>query len=50
VIVTGVAQNVDADDVPGYLGELQVWPRGPRTTFVRVHPDEITGRRLMPRP
>jgi hypothetical protein len=49
VIVSGVAQNVDADDVPNFLGELQVWPRGPRSTFVRVHPDEITGRRLQPR-
>jgi len=49
VIVTGVAQNVEGAEVPNFLGELQVWPRGPRTTFVRVHPDEITGRRLQPR-
>ena len=44
-----IAENVEADDVPNFLGELQVWPRGPRSTFVRVHPDEITGRRLQPR-
>lgn len=49
VIVTGVATNVEADDVPNFLGELEVWPRGPRTRFVRVQPDEITGRRLQPR-
>jgi hypothetical protein len=49
VIVTGVAENVEADDVPNFLGQLEVWPRGPRTTFVRVHPDQVTGRRLHPR-
>ena len=48
VIVTGVAQTVEGD-VPEFLDGLQVWPRGPRTRFVRVHPDEITGRRLAPR-
>jgi uncharacterized protein len=49
VIVAGVAHNVEAGDVPNFLGGLQVWPRGPRTMFVRVEPDEITGRRLQPR-
>jgi uncharacterized protein len=48
VIVTGVAQNVEPDEVPDILGGLQVWPRGPHTLFVRVEPDEITGRRLPP--
>jgi nitroimidazol reductase NimA-like FMN-containing flavoprotein (pyridoxamine 5'-phosphate oxidase superfamily) len=49
LIITGVAHNVEAVEVPNFLGGLEVWPRGPHTTFVRVHPDEITGRRLQPR-
>jgi hypothetical protein len=49
VIVTGVAENVEAGDVPNILGGLQVWPRGHRTQFVRVTADGVTGRRLWPR-
>jgi hypothetical protein len=49
VIVTGVAENVEAGDVPNILGGLEVWPRGQRTQFVRVTADGVTGRRLWPR-
>lgn len=49
VIVTGVAESVDAVDVPNILGGLQVWPRGHRPLFVRVAADHVTGRRLQSR-
>ena len=50
VIVAGVAESVDAVDVPDILGGLQVWPRGHRPVFVRVEADQVTGRRLQSRP
>jgi hypothetical protein len=46
VIVTGVAESVDALDVPDILGGLEVWPRGDRPLFLRVAADHVTGRRL----
>lgn len=49
VIVTGVAEYVAMSAVPDILGGLQVWPRGEHTQFVRLAPDEVTGRRLRPR-
>jgi hypothetical protein len=49
VIVTGVAERVDALDVPDILGSLQVWPRGHRPVFIRVAADRLTGRRLQSR-
>ena len=48
VVVTGVAEYIDAENVPDILRELKVWPSGPRSVSVRVEPDEVTGRRLMP--
>jgi hypothetical protein len=50
VIVAGVADFIDADEVPEILGDLQVWPHGPHSVFVRVAPDRLTGRRLVQRP
>ena len=49
VIVTGVAERVEALDVPDILGSLQVWPRGHRPVFIRVAADQLTGRRLQVR-
>jgi uncharacterized protein len=49
VIVTGVAESVEAVDVPDILGGLRVWPRGHRPLFVRVAADQVTGRRLQAR-
>jgi hypothetical protein len=46
VIVTGVAESVDALEVPEILGGLQVWPRGHRPLFLRVTADQVTGRLL----
>lgn len=46
VVVTGVAESAEGDDVPGILSGLEVWPRGPRPLFVRVAADEVTGRQL----
>jgi nitroimidazol reductase NimA-like FMN-containing flavoprotein (pyridoxamine 5'-phosphate oxidase superfamily) len=48
VVVAGVADYVDIDDAPDVVNRLEVWPRGPRNVFVRVEPDEVTGRRLVP--
>ena len=49
VVITGVAEYIDAEDVPDILRNLQVWPSGPRSVCVRVDPDEVSGRRLTPR-
>jgi hypothetical protein len=49
VIVTGVAESIDPDDVPDILGDLQVWPRVHRPQFMRVAADQVTGRRLQTR-
>ena len=49
VIVTGVAEKVDAADVPDLLGEIQVWPQSHRPVFMRVSADRLTGRQLLTR-
>lgn len=46
VVVRGVADVLDVLDVPDMLVDMRVWPNGIRSVFVRVEPDEITGRRL----
>lgn len=46
VIVTGVAELVEFLDVPDMLVDMRIWPEGQHSLFVRVDPDEITGRRL----
>ena len=38
--------GLDVLDVPDMLVDMRVWPNGIRSVFVRVEPDEITGRRL----
>lgn len=50
VVVRGVAELVDAMQVPEHLVDLRVWPAGPRSLFVRIAPVEITGRKLLPVP
>ena len=45
VLVVGTAELVDASDVPE-LVDLQVWPAGDRSLFVRVAPETVSGRRL----
>ena len=50
VVVSGVGEIVDAADVPEMLDDLDVWPAGARSLFVRVEPDEVTGRKLSQRP
>jgi hypothetical protein len=49
VIVTGTAEGIPTEKVPDILRGLQVWPNGPRNLCVRVDPEKVTGRRLMPR-
>jgi hypothetical protein len=49
VIVTGVAEKVDAGDVPDVLGDIQVWPQVHRPVFMRVAADQVTGRQLLTR-
>ena len=48
VVVTGVAELIEFLDVPDSLVEMRIWPGGKHGLFVRVEPDEITGRRLLP--
>ncbi len=48
VVVSGVAELVDTKDAANVLRDLQVWPSGPRSVCVRLHPDEVQGRRLLP--
>jgi hypothetical protein len=50
VVVSGVGELVDAADVPEMLADLDVWPARARSLFVRVEPDEVTGRKLSQRP
>ena len=46
VIVAGRATCVAADQDPGLLGNLLVWPSGPRELLLKVEAEELTGRRL----
>jgi uncharacterized protein len=46
VVVSGVASCQPSEQDPGLLGELQVWPQGPRHLLLKVEPQELTGRRL----
>lgn len=48
VIVTGRATCVPADQDPGLLGSLLVWPSGPRELLLKVEAEELSGRRLRP--
>jgi len=48
VVVRGVAELVDPEDVPDVLIDFRVWPEGTRNLLVRVEPIEISGRRLRP--
>lgn len=46
VVVTGRAEPVDIHDVPDQAMEMRLWPAGAYSLFVRVEPDDVTGRRL----
>jgi hypothetical protein len=46
VVVSGVATCLPSEQDPGLLGDLQVWPQGPRDLLLKVEPQELTGRRL----
>ena len=46
VVVSGVATCVPLAQDPGLLGDLLVWPSGPRELLLKVEADELTGRRL----
>jgi len=46
VVVRGKPELIDQIDVPQMVVEMRVWPIGPHQLFVRVQPDQITGRRL----
>jgi uncharacterized protein len=50
VVVSGVAELVDAADVPEMQADLYVWPAGARSLFVRVEPVDVTGRKLLTAP
>ena len=46
VVIVGNVRLYDAADAPVTLGELGVWASGPHTTYARVEPVQVTGRRL----
>ncbi|MCD4525787.1 pyridoxamine 5'-phosphate oxidase family protein [Nocardioides sp. cx-173] len=48
VVVTGIAEIVDGDEVPGGVHLLDTWAPGSRTAHVRVETQQVTGRRLTP--
>lgn len=50
VLVVGTATRVsDPDELPDNLSERpEPWAQGARTLFIRINPDEITGRRVHP--
>lgn len=50
VVVHGVAQLIEDDDVPEALHVLEVWPAGDRTAYVKVEPVDVSGRRLQGTP
>lgn len=35
------------DQIPEVVKDLHTWPAGPRPLWVRLHPKEVTGRRLV---
>ena len=48
VLVNGTARVADPETVIG-VGERPVpWPAGDSWLYVRIHPDHVTGRRLVP--
>jgi nitroimidazol reductase NimA-like FMN-containing flavoprotein (pyridoxamine 5'-phosphate oxidase superfamily) len=48
VLVQGRASYAEPDSLPRHESERPVpWPAGVRTAYVRIHPTEITGRRLL---
>jgi nitroimidazol reductase NimA-like FMN-containing flavoprotein (pyridoxamine 5'-phosphate oxidase superfamily) len=46
VVVVGTPELIAAADAPDMLGEMRVWASGPHSTFVRVEPVTVTGRRV----
>ena len=46
VVIRGTAELIDVLDVPDMLVEMRVWAGGPRSLFIRIEPDQVTGRRL----
>ena len=48
VLVRGTAEYVDEADLPKYASDLPIpWAAGERSTYVRIRPTSITGRRLL---
>lgn len=48
VVVAGEAELVGREEVSDVLVGLQAWASGERGMFVKIHPDQVTGRRLLP--
>ena len=46
VVIRGTAELVDVLDVPDMLVEMHVWAGGPRPLFIRIEPEQLTGRRI----
>ena len=48
VLVTGTARAVDAENVLDLTDRPVPWPAGGFWEYVRIRPDRVTGRRLVP--
>jgi nitroimidazol reductase NimA-like FMN-containing flavoprotein (pyridoxamine 5'-phosphate oxidase superfamily) len=48
VLVRGQARFVEPGDLPASVERPEPWAEGIRTFLIRITPDEITGRRLIP--
>lgn len=48
VLLRGKAVHIDASTLPDAEGQPFPWAEGERNLLVRIRPDEITGRRLLP--
>jgi hypothetical protein len=47
VVLRGSVERVESDDLPPDDDRPSPWPAGQRTLYLRLTPDEVTGRRLL---
>jgi hypothetical protein len=47
VVLRGVLESVEIDDLPPPEDRPTPWPEGVRSLYLRLKPDTVTGRRLL---
>jgi uncharacterized protein len=47
VVMRGIVESVENDDLPGPDSRPTPWPQGQRTLYLRLTPGLVTGRRLL---